>query len=297
MTLLPILLLVGASADAWVAMPGDSPTCGSAALTNAVHVLRPQLQLHPGDGPPTNLQILLNRDGDHYLLQLRGPEVSLDRVIPDRGGCEEAVRTAALIVDAALDEISRRGSAPGIDTLAPPKPPPPLEAGFAVGGGAEQGLLLDFDVRPTVNLDLQFNFGLLEFGLSGEFISPESKSLPGGVWKWQVLGGAGEVVLGVAPHLGPGRFFADAVVGLTLTTVSVTGSGLFHVAPATDGNAVAGLRAGYEVNLPFRLFIAGRAEERYAFSQSGFDVIGEPSGVTTRVWTLVGTLVLGWRFF
>jgi hypothetical protein len=226
---------------------------------------------------------------------VRGQELNVTRVLEARGDCEAVVRTAALIVDRALDEFTHRGEAPRIDRLAPL----PFEVAVAVGASVEQG---DLGLSGEPELELRFTRGSLVWGLTGDF-RPPALTAPKDMGQIRLLGGSVEATLGFAPRLGPGRLALEAAGGLNLTTGSFelaknSPEPLFQFQTQHAATSFAALRLGYTLNLPRHLFLTARVEERFSPQTASFDVDGATNGpqATTRHWTLLGTLAFGWRF-
>jgi hypothetical protein len=303
--LLALLMTAGASTEAWVRTSGmTGPACGDAALVHTVHQWRPQLSLHEGTSADANaLQVVLERGAGVYTLRLHGPELSMIRIFQDRGDCEVALRTAALIVDGALDQLGAPRTAPPID-LAPPLR---LEVAAVIDASVLRGVL---GTAGAGGVSLLFRLGLAEWAVDGELepgvSAPGSGSLPSGTsaqWTWRAsVGGGVEATGGVAPRVGPGTLSVDGGVGFSDATVSVThitGVQLFQQRSATAVAPFLALRVSYSLDLPSGFFVTARVEGRWVPDPVVVQVQGtEATGAAVGLQGLVpvGTLGVGWRF-
>ncbi len=104
---------------------------------------------------------------------------------------------------------------------------------------------------------------------------------------------------GWAPRLGPGKLSLDASVGLAVARVSDSVSPSQPLFGRQDQLTVApffALAQGYTLDLPARFFVGLRAEERLA-PPTTVGVIGAlKDRVVTRVVSVTGRVVLGFRF-
>jgi hypothetical protein len=315
--LLPLAL--AAAQQVWVSVAtgglSDSPACSADTFTAALRAQRPSVAVHPwslsgaADAPPPGaLRVQLAQRDGAVVLEVDGAGRSITRTLPATDDCERDLQTAALIVDGALDELGVSPEAPTVD-LAPPVPfSKQLHVSAAAGAGGEQGFFRfvpAFDVQGAVRyrfvevtLDVDLGLGSdTEFGLE----LPETGS---GTLSATTL--AGEVGVGLAPRLGPGRLFLDVVAGLQLTFVAETPlqpNSVFQRNPQTSEEPFGGVRLGYSLDLPWGFFLQARAEERAAH-QASFGVVGAAfaanSGspaVVAPVFTFQGLGLLGYHFF
>jgi hypothetical protein len=308
-------LALSATVDLRVATPQETrPECSAQALVQTLQVLRPELRIEAGEASPGTLSVTLQRQGATYVLQFRGPEIVVERSFPDSGDCLGAIRTGALIIDGALDQLvvhDRTPVLPPIPPVRPPSPPPsapasprsaPLPArrwewSAAIGGGAGQGML---SAAPAVALQTTLHRGLLELGASGDVLTPTTapiqRNMPQ-IGAYEAFSVDGEVAAGVAPHLGPGQVSIDAIGGLAWTSVQVHSSVLLQQRSLSATELFVALRVAYALDLPARFFLLGLVEERYAPDQAAFIVTGEAATVSTRHWTTAGLVAIGRHFF
>jgi hypothetical protein len=307
----PVLLTLAlvAAPELWVATQGlDGDGCDAGALAAAIHTQRPGVAVHPWqrDGsearPPDGAMRVVLSAGDGVThLDVTGGVNPIARSLPAADGCKRNVEIAALIVDGALDDLRVSGSAPPVDSLAPPVPfrkRSGLAAAF--GGGVEQG-----PVNVVASLDVQgaARYRFLELTLDADLALPSSTPSVSlapemGNSSLSLTSLTFEVGFGFAPRLGPGRASADLLLGASLAFASSSASpgDVFQRTNRTSSELFGGLRLGYVFDLPHGLFVGARVEERLAPVQASFEVYGTQSPVSTRVWTLQGLGLVGYRF-
>jgi hypothetical protein len=155
--------------------------------------------------------------------------------------------------------------------------------------GLSAGLILELDLR----------FGLALFSLGGEANLRQHKPIgpdvpdgtftanPAAVW----LGG------GVAPRLGPGRFFAQVTVGLSLLWASAQSPTFFQERQGTAVDLYLGLCGGYLLELPAGFGLAVRYEERWVPAPTSFGVESTTSTVAIRTFSGDLALLASYAFF
>jgi len=228
----PLFALVLAGvAPVWVATRGfDGPGCNAEAFAAALHAQRPGTPVHPwhpeaGEHPPDGVLSaeLLREGGGAVTLKVTGLGRAIARSLPAADICERNVATAALIVDGALDDLETGKKAPTVDSLAPPLPfLQQLHLSVEAGGGVMQGV---FALVPAFAVGGSVRYRYWELTLDGSFglasqeafsvVAPEQQ---GGTLAAHAF--AAELGTGFTPRLGPGRFAADLVLGLSFTSAS-----------------------------------------------------------------------------
>jgi hypothetical protein len=230
------------------------------------------------------------------------------RTLPATDDCERDLQTAALIVDGALDELGLSPQAPTVD-LAPPVPfRKQLHVAASLGAGTEQGafgFVPAFDVEAAVRYRFVEATLDLDLGLpSSTGFSLQSPESGGGSLSATTV--AGEIGLGLAPRLGPGRLSVDAVVGLQVAFVASGPGGeggVFQRTPQTSEEPFGGLRLGYSLDLPWGFFVEARAEERaarrasFGITGASFPASGGASTVSMPLFSFQGIGMLGFHFF
>ena len=320
MTALLLALTLGTAAEVWVSTQGLVPSagaetsaCSSDALAVALRAQRPGILVHAWnpenstERPPASaVQARLANQGGVVMLDVRGAGIALSRTLPGTDPCERNVATSALIVDGALDVLRVPTNAPVVDSLAPPVPFwKQLHVSAAVGAGVEQGV---FSFVPAFAVEGAVRYHSLELSLAVDVglasqtsftIVPPEATRSG---TFSATRGSGELGLGLAPRLGPGRIAASMAFGLSFTEASTTSTGLFQQRTQTATEPFFALRLGYALDLPRGLFVAVRAEERVTRTAT-FDVEGAevPSpfgqaGVITPVWTFQSLAFVGYHF-
>jgi len=315
----PVLLALtlATAPQLWVATQGlDDLACDSASLAAAIHAQRPGAVVHTEMSserpPPSAIHVRLSRGpAGTTVLEVTGLGLPLLRTLPSSDGCQRDVAIAALIVDGALDDLRASEGAPTVDSLASLRSL--IQASVALGAGFEQG-----PAGPVASLDVSgaFRYRFFEITLDADVglpsstqltetstnTGPETTSQQTQPLKFTTL--ALELGLGVAPHLGPGRLSADAVLGTSIAFSSSTGSSasLFQQASPTSSAFFAGLRVGYVFDLPRGFFIGARAEERFAPVTTTFQLVDTPTStnnpsVSTLTWTFEAVGLVGVRFF
>jgi hypothetical protein len=293
MWLLIPFLAIGALPNVWV----TDHTCGTEAMVGTLRVLRPALLVNTKEGHARDWALSLQKKQGSYLVRLKGGNVSLSRSFDDPGDCDAAGRTAALIVDGSLDELSVQTSSASLEPLVPSKPKSPLTLSPVIGLGGRQSLLGGV---LTVTGGLALEAGLFESRLEAEYVVPNSKRLleaEPGTGSFVASGITPILAEGITFPAGPGKAAIDVEVGIELTFLAVKAANLFRQQPQTIVEPFGGLRFGYSVPLPGQFFVAGQLEERAAPALARFQVEGLPTHVTTRTWTLAGGLSVGRRFF
>ena len=299
---------LAATPELWVSTEGfDSEACGSEALATALRAQRPTAVVRlwrssqGGEQPPGDaVRVRLLAGGMTVRLEVSGAGSSVLRDSSPVETCERNVELAALIVDGALDEVRVEEEAPRVDLLAPPVPLRKLlQIGAAVGGGVEQG---PSDFVAAIDVEGFARYRFFEVTLDADVGLPDSTALSSTLMYNTSLSVTSLTLalgFGLAPRLGPGRAFADLLLGLALDFASASSThddALFSSSPQTSVEPFVGLRLGYFLDLPFGLFLQGRAEERLAFGQTDFSVAGSSTIVNTRTWTFQALGLLGYRF-
>ncbi len=311
-----LALSLAAAPELWAATQGfDAMTCDAGSLAAAIQAHRPGSRVHPWhpesgvESPPSgDVRVQLTRKAGSVVLEVTGAGTPLTRTLPAGDDCTRTVELAALIVDGALDDLKASEAAPRVDSVAPPVPlSARMGAGVALGAGFEQsatGFAAALDAQGT------FRYRLLELTLDLDVGLPSSSTvIPGfpetvqGAVTGAVTGTVtvtsltAELGVGLAPHLGPGRLSADALLGVSFAFASTTPStALFQRTSATAADAFAGLRLGYVFDLPRGFFAGARAEERLAPVQADFTPVGTSPTVSTPAFTFQALALVGYRF-
>jgi hypothetical protein len=279
----------------WVDVGPESP-CRVAGLAAAVRVLRPDAALVAGKRPrPSDLEADISDTSGALTLTVRGEGKPLIRSLPPAGpSCEATVQTAALMIDRYLDELNERAEEVRIEELGHPSRPD-LALGVSLGASVVQAPVA---LSPGLDLELDFRLGLALLSLGGEVNLAQSDSAATVSATYHLQPAALWLALGVAPRLGPGRFVAQASLGLTLVWATIESS----AAPfqKQQGHAVdpfVGLRVGYVLDLPARFSLALRYEERWVPRPTAFSVEGFAGSVSVRRFAGDLTLMAGYSLF
>lgn len=301
MWLLLSFLAVSALPNVWL----TDHVCGTKTMAQAFHILRPNLELQrEGHENKDDLHVSLEKVRELFVVKVRRGQSVVIRSFADPGDCEVAAQTAALIADGALDDLP---PATSTVTLEKPAPPPIRTPGWisspsiGIGGrqtmlGAAASLMLGFKAAQEL-FESEFIFEVAlpnsqpllrrhaeEFGLGPQDAYTSVSFTP-------------ILLEGVGFAVGPGRLSFQAEVGVELTILEVKSQ---VIRPERFTNPVSepfgGLRVGYTWNLTDRLFLAASVDERIAPASTRIEVIGIPSHVTNRNWTLSGTLSFGMHF-
>jgi hypothetical protein len=313
-------LTLGTAGEVWVSTQGLEPspgaetsTCSSEAFALALRAQRPGIVVHawnpenaPAPPPDDAVQARLARQNGVVTLDVRGPGVAFSRTLPATDPCERNVATSALIVDGALDVLRVPTSAPRVGSLAPPVPFfKQLHLSAALGAGIEQGV---FGFVPAFAVEGAVRYRYLEVTLDADIglasqttftILPPEATRSGTL---SAVRGSGELGVGIAPRLGPGRLGASLAFGLSFTQASASSTGIFQQQPQTATEPFGALRLGYALDLPRGLFVAVRAEERvtraatFGVEGAEFPAPFGQDGVTTPVWTFQCLAFVGYHF-
>jgi hypothetical protein len=308
-----LTLVLGATSEVWTATqgPAQDGACNADAFAAAVRAQRPSLVVRAWHVPETErppagaMRAQLTWRGTSALLQLvSSGGASVVRELP-ADDCTRLLETAALIVDGMLETIPS-GPAPEIGLLAPPVPwVKQLRVSALAGAGTAQGT---FGFVPVVDIEGQARVRFWELTLGADLELPSTAGFSvtppeAGSGTVSVSAAAATMGIGFAPRVGPGRLSADAVLGLALRFASVESPAVFQTHQATSETPFGGARLGYAIDLPWRLLLALRAEER-AGPSTNFEVVGgsfqgswQPGLVTTPVWSFRALAFLGFNFF
>jgi hypothetical protein len=221
------------------------------------------------------------------------------------------VKTAALIVDGALDELRGPSSAIAVESLAAPVPlSKQLHFSASFEAGAAQGA---FAAKPVLGVEASVRYRFLELTLAGDVVlssqagyvlpEPEAANVAEDLSVTSYSVGA---LMSFVPRLGPGRAVVGLGPGLSFLHASATA---FQQAPTTSTEPFGEVRLGYSFDLPRGFFLGARAEGRAARAAT-FQINGayfghvvptppEPStdtSTTTPVWTIRGVGFVGVHF-
>jgi hypothetical protein len=263
-------------------------------------MVRPDVAIGLGMAPELegSVQVVVSAKNAVILLTVSGHGRSINREFPDPNDCEAACRTAALIIDRALEDLRFEEPAPPIETLAPP--PRALDFAAQLGLGATQGM---FDVAGALTLSLDLRWHLVLLHLAGDLVLPtgSTQELPDGTVTLQASGENLELGAGVSPRLGPGRLSFAGTFGIAWTNLTANLSSQTTVSVNNGGSATepyVGLMAAYAYSLPESFFLSLQLEEQLALGRTVFTVKGEPGSVAeTRAFTFQGWLLVGRRLF
>jgi hypothetical protein len=291
---------MAAAQPVWVAgPPGDD--CGGAELVAELGRVRPGLSVRSGLAPDgsADRQVMLERFGGTFTVVISGGGAGgpLFRTFADPQDCPAAGRTAALIVDSALDQLRPVGAAPSLEPFIPRRW---LQLAAAIGGGVEQGLL---GWSPALEAEGLVHLGAGEILLALDLIPTASTLVDpkAALGAYAATSFGVEVGGGLAPRVGPGRIAADVLYGWDTAFVSLTGVATGEPFYQQQGRTVAepffALRVGYSLDLPHGLFIGLRAEEQLALVRDTLALEGTDYSITTRAWSFDAAALLGWRFF
>jgi hypothetical protein len=309
-------LVLGAVPEVWAETQGigdEAAACDVDALATALRVDRPGLvvrAMHPdvaGPAPPAGaLRVRLTRRDGTTLVEIEGAGKTIVRTLPAADGCERNIATAALIVDGALDDLAVSRAAPRVDSLAPPVPlRKQIHFSGLAGAGVERGVFRvvpAFDVEGAVRyrslaLTLDVDVGL---GSSTDFsVTPPEA----GNGTFSAATVAVDLGVGFSPRLGPGRLAASVAFGFELAVASVRSTSVFQQQGQTSEEPFGALRLGYELDLPWGLFVEvrgeARASPRAAFQVVGASFVDEGGGsiVMTPIWTFGAFGFVGYHFF
>jgi hypothetical protein len=111
-----------------------------------------------------------------------------------------------------------------------------------------------------------------------------------------VIGGRLRLIGGWLPALGPGRLRIEGSLGAGIWRASASGLYIFHTASSWAGVPVAGIRAGYQWDLPGKFWLTALADGQLALGLASFDVQGVSEDVTTPRWQGGVTLGVGRSF-
>jgi hypothetical protein len=274
---------------------GPQSPCHLESLAAAIHSQRPDAQLAIGTRSlPTDLEAELTTRGSELWLTVHGRGKPLSRALPPPGNdCVETVQTAALMIDRYLDELNESTEEARIEGLvAAPKARGILSLGPSVAqtpAGWSAGLTLEFDLR----------LGLLLLSLGGEVNLPLNEAAAAVNGTYNLQPAATWISVGVAPRLGPGRFAAQASLGLSLLWVTIgdTNPPTFQQQQANTADPYLGLRLGYVLDLPANFNVALRYEERWVPAPTTFSVEAYPGSVSVRAFSGDLTLMVGYTIF
>jgi hypothetical protein len=184
-------------------------------------------------------------------------------------------QTAALMVARYLEEIQAASRPVAIDPIVhlPPPPPTPLHLVIEAGGGVDTG---QPRAQAVFNLEVAGRKGGWQAGICGA-ISPNSyvpvDSDPA-IGTYRVVPGRVEAEGERRFHLGPGTLRLGLVAGAQMVEVAAKGALLFNPQPSLAASPLVGVRLGYEIDLPWRLAVAIRAEGRWDVQPGDFSVDG-----------------------
>jgi hypothetical protein len=292
-----LALVLGATPTLWLSIDvGPKSPCRLDALAAAIRVQRPDAALSLGAPPhPSDLEaVLADRDGTLILSVHGGQGRPLSRELPPAGAtCEEALQTAALMIDRYLDELHATGADASIESLAPgPGPAFGVQLGPSVVQapfGLSAGLILELDLRV----------GLFLLSLGGEANLSQSKAIGSALpdATYDVTPAATWLAAGVAPRLGPGRLFGQLSLGLSILWARARSPSLFQTKQGLTVDPYVGLCAGYVLDLPAHFGLALRYEERWVPAPTAFAVEGLPGTVSVRALSGDLALLVGYTFF
>jgi hypothetical protein len=293
-----LAMLVGANAPTlWLRVdvaPG-SP-CRAETLAAAIRADRPDAALQTGPAPnPGDLEADFTEAGGSLSLRIRGGNGEpLTRTLPPPGeSCQEAIQTAALMIDRYLGELYAE---PEVSQPASSTSPNGKTLVVRLGPSLVQA---PFAWAPGLMLEASLGIGILWLSLGGEANLAQSEAVgaeaPG--VDYRVHPAAAWLGAGVAPVLGPGRLFAQVTFGLSMLWAKTTGSGLFQTGQGFTADPYLGLCGGYALDLPLHLSLTLRYEERWVPAPSPFSVEGAPGSVSPRQFSGDLALLLGYAFF
>jgi hypothetical protein len=293
-----LAMLVAANAPTlWlrVEVAPESP-CRADALATAIRVQRPDASLAVGPAPhPGDLEADFTEAGGSLTLRVRGGSGEpLTRSLPPAGdSCQEAIQTAALMIDRYLGELyagEEESSSPGRGTTLV----------VALGPSLAQA---PFAWAPGLMLQTSLGVNVFWFSLGGEANLAQTKPIGSQApdAEYRIVPAAAWLGAGVAPQLGPGRVFVQATFGLSLLWAKTTGSGLFQTQQGFSADPYVGLCGGYALDLPLHLSLTLRYEERWVPAPSPFQIEPAPgttsSSVSVRQFSGDLALLLGYAFF
>jgi hypothetical protein len=291
-----LALVLGAAPTLWLSIDvGPRSPCRLDALAAAIRVQRPDAALALGAPPhASDLEaVLADRDGT-LILTVHGQGRPLSRELPPaEATCEEALQTAALMIDRYLDELHASGAEASIESLAPGPGP---AFGVQLGPSVVQA---PFGLSAGVVLQLDLRVGLLLLSLGGEANLSQSKAIGPSVpdATYDVNPAATWLAAGVAPRLGPGRLFGQLSLGLSILWASARSPSLFQTKQGLTVDPYLGLCAGYVLDLPAHFGLALRYEERWVPAPTAFAVEGVPRTVSVRALSGDLAFLVGYTFF
>jgi hypothetical protein len=291
-----LALIVSASpavTTLWLQLDAPRTPCRIEALATAIHVQRPDAVLQIGKAPrASDPEAQLTEQAGTLTLTVRSQGKPLARELPPPGAtCEEALQTAALMIDRYLDDLGPNDEEVHIADL-----------------GREQSLafLLGLTVTqapvgwsPGLGLELDLRLGLVLLSIGGEVNLPQEEAvLASRPWTYRVQPAASWFAGGVAPRLGPGRIVAQAALGVSLSFVSVHSATLFQLQSGSAADFFLGIRVGYALDLPAQFSLSLRYEERWVPAPSSFPVEGESGrAISIRRYSGDVGLLVGYAFF
>jgi hypothetical protein len=287
------LLWFSLSAVPGVFVSSSVEACSSESFGHALRMVRPDVAIGLETAPDTDsVQVSVAAKNGTVLLTISGHGRSINRDFPDPNDCEAACRTAALIIDRALEDLRFGEVAPPIETLAPP--PSAMELSLALGIGATQGM---FGAAAAVTGALQLHWHFALLALSGDLVLPTGTTLPNGLGSLQASGENLEIGVGLSPPLGPGRLSLTGLFGVAWTNLSAQ-----TTLPVNQGGSATepyvGVTAAYVYRLPEFFFLSAQLEEQLALGRTVFNIDSEPpQTATTRAWTFQGWVLVGRRLF
>jgi hypothetical protein len=291
-----LAMLVGANAPTlWlrVEVSPESP-CRADSLATAIRIQRPDVALAAGPAPRTgDLEADFTEVGGSLSLRVRGGSSEpLTRTLPPAGdSCQEAIQTAALMIDRYLGELYAGEEEGGLSSSG-------RGTTFVVGLGPSLAQA-PFGWAPGLMLQVSLGVDILWLSLGGEANLAQTKPIGAQApdADYRILPAASWLGAGVAPHLGPGRVIVQATFGLSLLWAKTTGSGLFQTQQGFSADPYVGLCGGYALDLPLHLSLTLRYEERWVPAPSPFKVEGIPTSVSPRSFSGDLALLLGYAFF
>jgi hypothetical protein len=273
----------------------DSP-CRLDALAAAIRLQRPDVALQNGKPPSgSDLEVHLVDRGGTLTFSVRGPGRPLTRELPPPGAtCQEALQTAALMIDRYLDELNNGEEETRIGVLDPSAP----HLGFAVGPSVVQA---PFGLSLGLTVELDLRLGLLLLSLGGEANLRQSRTVAENMQNVQfiydALPAASWVSAGVAPGLGPGRLVMAAALGLSLLFVTAQSPELFQQQQGSAADPYLALRVAYVLDLPDHFGLALRYEERWVPAPTSFSVEGFAGSVSVRSFSGDAAVLASYTFF
>jgi hypothetical protein len=295
-----VLALAAAVPLVWVGeRASDDARCTGDAVAKAIQALVPETEVKVGQraGDP-DVQVELAESAQGFSLSVSGGRAPFTRLLPETGKqCVEAVNLTALIVSRYLDELPWRAtSPPPVVEVRRPPPPPPTKVVADFGLIASQ---IAAGLSPGLTLDLGLRKGVVFALLGGDLVLDQHPPViaGGNDGSYLVQSDAVRAMAGLALPLGPGAVSLEAGGGVFVTSVSVVSGVLFQKNPQSAAEAFASLRVGYGLELPGKLLLALRYEERWVPSPTSFEVYPGISTVQSPKISGALSLVIGREFF